>query len=135
MTHLINSILNTQIFPDVYKISRISPISKPGKTTDNVDHFRPINNLPAVEKLIESYFILHIEPHIKHNNILSPNHHGGRKKHSTTTALAIIYNKLLYNKENSIISTILCTDLSACYDTVDTDILIKKLAYYGFRGL
>ena len=51
LTHLINSVLHTQIFPDIYKISRILPISKPGKTTDNVDHFRPINNLPAVENL------------------------------------------------------------------------------------
>ena len=45
-----------------------------------------------------------------------------------------IYNKLLYNKENSIISVILCTDLLAAYDTVDTSILLRKLHYYGFRG-
>ena len=122
LCHLINSILYTETFPDIYKISRILPISKPGLPTDNIALYRPINNLPAVEKFIETYFLIHINKHLENNDILHDNHHGGRRRHSTTTALTAIYNKLLYNKENSIISIILCTDLSAAYDTVDTSI-------------
>ena len=54
--HLINSILFTQTFPDIYKISRILPISKPGLPTDKISSFHPINNLCGIEKVIETYF-------------------------------------------------------------------------------
>ena len=134
LCHLINSIIITEIFPDIYKISRILPLSKPGLPTDLIKNYRPINNLPTIEKIIETYLMIHINKHVEKHNILSDKHHGGRRGHSTMTALTMIYNKLLYNKENSIISTILCTDLSAAYDTVDTDILLEKLQYYGFEG-
>ena len=134
LCHLINSIIITEIFPDIYKISRILPLSKPGLPTDLIKNYRPIHNLPTIEKIIETYLMIHINKHLEKHNILSDKHHGGRRGHSTMTALTMIYNKLLYNKENSIISTILCTDLSAAYDTVDTDILLEKLQYYGFEG-
>ena len=132
--HLINSILYTQIFPDIFKLSRILPISKSNLPTDKISNFRPINNLCSVEKVIQTYFMEFINKHIEDNKIFHENHHGGRKNHSTVTAMTLIYNKLLYNKENSIISTILCTDLSAAYDLVDKNILISKMEYYGFRG-
>merc|ERR1711867_344759 len=45
ITHLINSIINTGVYPKILKISRITPIKKPDKPDDDIDLYRPINNL------------------------------------------------------------------------------------------
>ena len=49
ITHLINQIIDTEVFPDIHKLSRQLPLSKQGKCKSNIDSYRPINNLPAVE--------------------------------------------------------------------------------------
>ena len=57
-----------------------------------------------------------------------------KKKYSTLSAITGIYNKLYYNNENSIISVLLSMDFLATYDTVDTEILLKKLKYHVSKG-
>ena len=68
------------------------------------------------------------------NNTININHHGGLKKHSTKTAITQIYSKIIQNKETNKSTLLLCTDLSAAYDTVDHELLLKKLDHYGIRG-
>ena len=67
-----------------------------------------------------------MEGFLDSHKIISKFHHGGRKGHSTTTALAMIQNFLYNNKEQDNITLTLLTDLSAAYDTIDHEILIKK---------
>ena len=55
ITHLVNSIIHTEIYPTILKVSRISPILKPEKPAENIDSYRPINNLSAVEKIVEEF--------------------------------------------------------------------------------
>ena len=96
------------------------PLLKPDKS------YRPINNLCAIEKIIEQYFQDCMIEFMELHSIMSTDHHGGKKLHSTQTAMTQIYNKL-YNKKkkNNLISLLLCTDLSAAYDTVEHDIILK----------
>ena len=44
ITHLVNSIIYTETYPTVLKVSRISPILKPDKKNESIDSYRPINN-------------------------------------------------------------------------------------------
>ena len=83
---------------------------------------------------MESYFLYHIEDFLKKNNVLDKNHHGGRKKHSTVTAVTQIYDKLYSNDDKGLHTLLLVTDLSSAYDTIDTEILLQKLDHYGIRG-
>ena len=53
---LINVIITTKKYPKILKISRITPTLKPDKLLTMIDSYRPINNLPAIEKIIEQYF-------------------------------------------------------------------------------
>ena len=43
-------------------------------------------------QVVEEYFIIHLEKFLIENNIINKNHHGGRKGHSTITALNQILN-------------------------------------------
>jgi len=88
ITHLINTILDTSTFPNTFKHSHITPIFKPKKAPTSIDSYRPINNLCTLEKLVEQHIKTHLDTFLDKHNIIHPHHHGGRKQHSTTTALA-----------------------------------------------
>ena len=134
ITHIINNIINTGTFPDILKIARLLPLSKPGKPDHLISPYRPINTLCAIEKVIEVYMKSHLIQYLEENYIINSDHHGGLKDYSTTTAMASVYNTLYYNMERGDNTAIITTDLSAAYDTVDNDILLQKLEYYGISG-
>ena len=53
LAHLFNSILRKSKFPEVFKISRILPISKPGKPPFELSSYHLIRNLNSCEKVIK----------------------------------------------------------------------------------
>ena len=96
--------------------------------------YRPINNLPCIEKIVEEHISIHLNQYLTKNNLIHPHHHGGRRGHSTVSALLQITDKLNKGYDRHMISVALITDLSAAYDTVDHMILLQKLEHYGIRG-
>ena len=122
----------TCLYPSVLKISKIMPILKPNKDKFTIDSYTPINILHPIDKIYQEHVKTNLTSFLEINNIILTNHHGGRKGHGTDTALSLILNYLYINKETDKISCILQTDLSAAYDTIDHEILNKKLFYYGF---
>ena len=57
---MINSIITNSKIPQIFKISRILPISKPNKPLDKIDSYRPINNLPCLENFLEQHIQIHL---------------------------------------------------------------------------
>ena len=109
-------------YPTILKISKIMPILKPNKDKFNISSYRPINILNPIDKLYQEHAKTNLTSFLEINNIILDNHHGGRKRHGTDTALSLILNYLYINKENDKISCILQTDFSAAYNTIDHEI-------------
>ena len=101
ITHLINTIIQKWTFPDIFKISRIFPISKNYKPKENISSYRPLNNLVCIEKIVEHYIKEQLEAYFEGNDLLSLEHHGGRYGYSTLTALTKIHNQIYKNKEKN----------------------------------
>ena len=69
--------------------------------------------------------------HFTNNNLLNSNQYGFRPKHSTENAILSLINKIeewLQNNEHTATNI-----LSKALNTLDHQILIKKLSYYGIK--
>ena len=97
----------------------------------DMDSYRPINNLITLDKIIQEDIKRQMTDYFDNNKLLLDEHHGSRTGHGTETATAHIDQTLTQNYDNNKITAILQTDLLAAFDTVDSDISIKKLQYYG----
>ena len=72
---------------------------------------------------------------IQKNIILYPHQFGFQKNKSTTLTITDICNKLVESIEKKHFSCCIFLDFAKAFDTVDHEILISKLEYYGIRGI
>ena len=69
--------------------------------------------------------------YVNTNNNLSPNQFGFREKHSTYMALLKLIDDISEEIDNKNFSVSVFIDLSKAFDTINHDIVIKKLNAYG----
>ena len=71
---------------------------------------------------------------LKENNLLAPEQFGFRPNLSTEVALAHLTENILDNMDNGLITGAVFLDLSKAFDTVDHQILLKKLHCLGLNN-
>ena len=85
VTIIINQMLNTGIFPESLKISKVIPLYK--KDDDTViSNYRPISLLSSISKLFEKAVLLQITNYFDNNHLINVSQYGFRKQHSTELA-------------------------------------------------
>ena len=130
---LINQSMDQCVFPDSLKLAKIIPVHKRGDWR-TPSHFRPISILPYLSKIFEKIVYNRLIDHFSINNILTPLQFGFRKNVSTLDAI-VHFTELIYNSLNNKESCLnILIDFSKAFDTVNHEILLRKLECYGVRG-
>ena len=128
MTHITNLSIVSKTFPSCYKISKIIPLKKSSELSDmSPSSYRPVNLLPLPGKIVERAVFSQMAEYLEGNKLLHYNHHGGRKGHSTATALIQMYDRWVEEIEEGKLVGALMVDQSAAFDLCDHRILEGKV--------
>jgi len=133
-TKLINDILLTGVFPNIYKISTVIPIEKV-KNTIKCEDFRPINMLTIEEKILEQIVKVQLLKYIEDQNILCSQQSGFRSKYSCETALNLAIDGWKGELQLKKIIAVVFLDLKRAFETIDRNRLLQKLHKIGIRGV
>ena len=130
---VVNQSLSTGIFPQSLKTAKVTPIFK--KDDNSVlSNYRPISLLPVLSKIFEKVVHKQLETYFSKNNLLFTSQHGFRRNHSTETATLEFIDKIFKHLDENRTPISIFLDLSKAFDTLDHDILLQKLAFYGVQN-
>ena len=133
LCYIFNLSLSTGLFPQSMKTAKIIPIYKKNDASI-ISNYRPISLLPSLSKILEKIVYKRLYSFLDINKILISNQYGFRKNHSTDYAILQLCDQIAasLSKKEHIIGIFM--DLSKAFDTIDHNILLKKLRTYGIRG-
>ena len=110
IVHIINLSISTGVVPTKCKMANVIPLYKTaGK--ESVNNYRPISLLTTISQF------------------------GFRENHATYMAMLSMLEGIIEANEKNYFTIGIYLDYSKAFDTVNHVILLKKLEYYGIRGI
>ena len=133
LTLLFNKSFSEGVFPSVLKYAKVVPIHK-GDSKFIMSNYRPIALIPIIGKCMEKLMHSRLYDFLTKMNILYKRQYGFQKGKSTEQAIFDIHENVASSLEKGETPCCIFLDFAKAFDTVDREILIKKLSHYGIRG-
>ena len=114
------------------KIAKVKPLHKKGDKSD-MTNYRPISNLCSASKVFENLILKRLEQIGEENTIdlTGKEQHGFKKSRSTITAGLTLQTLIAKHLDENLFSVMASLDLSAAFDLVDLDLLMKRMKILG----
>ena len=116
------------------KLARVVPIFKSGQSNDR-SNYRPISVLPFLSRIFEKLIYNQLYDYLDKNRLLFSKQSGFRSLHSVVTCLLNCTNDWYINMDKGQYTAMVFIDLKKAFDTVDHEIVLKKLTKYGIIDL
>ena len=120
-------LLTIGTFPLDWKTAIVRPLIKKAGLERSKKNYRPVSNLCSLSKLVEHCMLKQFLKHCNNNCLLPDYQSAYWANYSMETSLVKIANDILWAMEDQCITMMVKLDLSAAFDMVDHDILLKIL--------
>ena len=133
LRYICNLSLIEGVFPTELKIANVLPLYK----SDDpfcFNNYRPVSLLCVLSKVFEKFMYNRLLNFLEEHKFFVNEQFGFRKSHSSYMALMTLMDKLIESLDKGEYIMGIFLDFSKAFDTVDHEILLKKLYHYGIRG-
>ena len=134
LTSLINISMATGFVPDQVKLAKVIPLFKEG-SAKSFDNYRPIAIISTIGKLLEKVVQIKLTNYLEAECLLHPHQFGFRAFHNVTHPLLLFTDKILHSQNKNMFNITTFLDLKKAFCTVEFDILLDKLKYFGIENL
>ena len=133
-TNVLNVFLKVGIVPGDWKLARVTPIYKGNGGKNDENNYRPISVIANISMVMEREVHSQIMDYFITHHFFTIDQFAFLKRHSTVTSLHRMLDEWYeaINENEFIVSCFF--DIQKCFDSINHDILLKKLSLYGITG-
>ena len=122
--------LEEAVFLEKLKVAQVIPVFIKDDKED-IENYQPISILPVFSKVLERIMYNRLYEYFMNNDLLHENEFGFQINNSIEHVILQFTRDIVQNFDNGKFTLGVFIDLSKAFDTVDHQILLKKLKHYG----